>query len=300
VNELPATIALNPTALWALKIALAMIVAAVALHLDRSSLDVLRRVPRAMVAGLISQWLVLPGLTLLLIVLWSPPPAVALGLLLVAACPGGNASNYYCLVARANPALSIALTTVSTVFTPLTLPLLFAVGVAILGLSATGATPTVAVVPLLLELMLILVLPLLLAFVLRRHAASLADRVRLPMRRLAGLMLVGIVVAGLVQAPLRQIDHASLWGLVAVHNALALAAGYGVGALARLAEAERRTLAFETGLQNAGLGLVIILTHLGGVFEMALVAAIWGLWHLVSGAGLALLWSRFPPEEKGA
>lgn len=296
--DAPTTITLNPVALLALKVALGMIVAAVALNLDRAHVAVLRRAPRALLAGLLSQWLVLPGLTVALILLWSPPPGIALGLLLVAACPGGNASNYFCLVARANPALSITLTTVSTLLTPLTLPLLFAAGTAIVGLSATATAPKVAVLPLLVELLLIIVLPLGLALLLRRQTPALADRVRRPLRRFAALILLGIVIAGLMQAPVRQVDTMGLWALVALHNALALAAGYTVGALARLQEAERRTLAFETGLQNAGLGLVIILTHLGGVFEMALVAAIWGLWHLVSGAGLALLWSRFPPAER--
>lgn len=285
---------------WLLGVALGFIVFAVALHLDRRDLVQLRRQPRAAVLGLAGQWLLLPLLTVGLIALLSPPPGIAAGMLLVAACPGGSMSNYFCLQAQGNVLLSVALTTVSTALAALTLPLIFSVGTTLLpALASTTDIPRVAFLPLLRDLAVILLMPLLLGLLVQSRLPLAARRMRRPLRRSAGALLMLFIALALLDQRTTLMALGGqllpLLGLVALHNGLALAGGYGLGALGGLAEAERRTLALETGLQNAGLGLVVAFTHFGGAGGMVVVVSLWGIWHLISGALVSWAWARRSP-----
>jgi BASS family bile acid:Na+ symporter len=284
----------SPESLRALNLALGFLMLAVALFLERADLVALRRQPRAIAAGLFAQWLLLPALTVALILLLRPPTGVALGMLLVAACPGGNVSNYLTLIARGHVALGVGLTTVSTLAAALTLPLLFALSSRVI--AATGPALQVDALGLARSALLLIVLPISLGLLLRWRAPRLALAIRVPLRRLAGAVLIGLIAVSLVQQREALVNYApSLIGWVVLLHALASAGGYGVGALAGLAEADRRTIALETGIQNAGLGLVLIFSFFDGHAVMALVAATWGIWHLIGGGLLALYWSRRPP-----
>lgn len=286
---------------WLLGVALGFIVFAVALHLDRRDLAQLRRQPRAAALGLTGQWLLLPLLSVGLIALLSPPPGIAAGMLLVAACPGGSMSNYFCLQAHGNVLLSVALTTVSTAMAALTLPVIFSLGTTLLpALSTTAEVPHVAFLPLLRDLAVILLLPLLLGLLMQTRLPRAARRMRAPLRRAAGALLVLFIVLALLdqRATLTALGPQllPLLGLVILHNGLALAGGYALGALGGLAEPERRTLALETGLQNAGLGLVVAFTHFGGAGGIVVVVSLWGIWHLISGALVSWAWARRRPR----
>ena len=89
-----------------------------------------------------------------------------------------------------------------------------------------------------------------------------------------------------------QASIASLFSVVVVHNLAALVTGFGVALLFGLGLAERRTLSIETGIQNSGLGLLLIFSFFDQNKGMAVVAALWGIWHLISGMSLALFWSK--------
>jgi bile acid:Na+ symporter, BASS family len=123
-----ALVQFSPESLWVLNFALAFLMFATSLFIERRDLDVLRTRPRSVLVGVGSQWLLLPALTVALILLLRPPPDMALGMLLVAACPGGNASNYLCLLARGNIVLSVGLTAISTLGAAVMTPLLFMAG----------------------------------------------------------------------------------------------------------------------------------------------------------------------------
>jgi bile acid:Na+ symporter, BASS family len=291
-----ASFTFSPESLRALNLALAILMLSVALFLERRDLQTLRQQPRALVAGLAAQWLLLPALTLALVLLLRPPTGIALGMLLVAACPGGNVSNYLTLIARGNVALGVGLTTISTLAAALTLPLLFALTAGVI--AQEGPVLRVDAVDLMRSAFLLIVLPIALGLLLRWRAPRLALALRVPLRRLAGAVLIGLIAVSLVQQREALFSYlTSLLGWVVLMHALATAGGYALAALAGLAEAERRTLALETGIQNAGLGLVLIFTFFDGQAVMALVAATWGVWHLIGGGLLALVWSRRPPSQ---
>ena len=132
-------------------------------------------------------------------------------------------------------------------------------------------------------------------FIAHRYAA-LAGKVHGPMRNFSLLVLVGFVLAAL----------ALNWGfflqygrfvvvVVFIHNALALASGYGLARAAGLAERDCRAVAFETGIQNSGLGLVLVFNFFGGLGGMAIVTAWWGIWHIVAGMALSTFWMQRVP-----
>ncbi|PLS20430.1 bile acid:sodium symporter family protein [Neptunicoccus cionae] len=290
------TIMLNfsPASLMALNAILAVVMFSIALDLR---VDDFRRVlvaPKALIVGLVSQFLLLPALTFLLVLVTTPRPSIALGLILVAACPGGNISNFITHRAGGNAALSVSMTAFATVGAVLLTPLniafwggLYAPTRAVL--QATAIDP----VQVAITVTLMLLLPLALGIALNARKPALAGRLRKPMQ----LASMGIFVAFIVLA------LAANWGfflqfawfvagLVVLHNALALAGGFSLASLARLSPYDRRAITIETGIQNSGLGLVLIFGFFGGLGGMAVVAAFWGIWHAISGIALASLFNR--------
>ena len=140
---------------------------------------------------------------------------------------------------------------------------------------------------------LMLVLPLILGIYLNSRQPKLADRVRRPMQNLSMLIFLAFVVLALAANWSFFLQFAPyVGGLVVVHNAIALAAGYGCASLAGLSDYDRRAVTIETGIQNSGLGLVLIFGFFDGLGGMAVVAALWGIWHAISGLCLAQIMSR--------
>jgi BASS family bile acid:Na+ symporter len=217
-------------------------------------------------------------------------------MILVAACPGGNISNFMAMNADGHVALSVTLTAVSTVAaiacTPLNLalwgglyapaaPLLRAVDVSFWNVFQTVT--------------LILGAPLLAGMAVRHGAPAVALRLSRVMQGLSIVLFAAIVGVALARNFTSLIGHlGTVFGLVLVHNAAALAAGYGLSAAAGLPVRDRRTLAIETGIQNSGLGLILIFNFFGGLGGMALVAGWWGIWHIVSGLALSSFWRAQP------
>ncbi|MFD3190133.1 bile acid:sodium symporter family protein [Sedimentitalea sp. HM32M-2] len=289
-------VALNfsPGSIALLNLILAVIMFAVAIDLKPADFQRLRRAPLPLMIGLASQFLLLPALTFLLVLATAPPPSIALGLILVAACPGGNISNYITHRAGGNAALSVSMTAVGTVgailLTPLNLAFwggLYPPTQAIL--RATMVDPqTVAV-----TVGLVLILPLVLGITLNDRRPDLSSRLRRPVQGLAFAIFLAFVLLTLVgNWQTFRLYAGSVAALVLLHNALALGGGYGFAALTGQSVPDRRAIAIETGIQNSGLGLALIFAFFGGLGGMAVVAAFWGLWHAVSGLVLAALLRR--------
>jgi BASS family bile acid:Na+ symporter len=282
--------------LQVLNVALGFVMFAVSLGIEPDEIRRLRHTPRAVAAGLLSQWVALPLVTLGLILLLRPHPGIALGMILVAACPGGNMSNYFCMLARANTALSVGLTTVATLGAALMTPLIFAACARALPELTAQVGVQVSWVDMVRSTLLLIALPVALGALLRHYKPGVAGAIQRPSQWLSGLLLVGFIGGALVTNRVAfgmYVGHVA--GLVAIHNGLALLIGYLIAWAAGLDEPERRTIAIETGIQNSGLGLVLIFSFFDGHGPMAVVAAWWGVWHLISGGTLAAIWSRRPP-----
>jgi len=286
----------SPGSLMLLNAILAVVMFSIALDLSPAQFRALARAPRPVIAGFLSQFLALPAATYLLVLALEPRPSIALGLMLVAACPGGNISNFLTHRAGGNTALSVSLTALATlgavVLTPLNIALwggLYAPTRAIL--QATAIDP----VQVLVTVVVLLAVPLALGMMLNARNPGVAARIRRPLQTLSMVIFVAFIVAALAANWGYFLDLAGLVaGLVIAHNALALALGFGVATLFSLTSADRRAITIETGIQNSGLGLILIFAFFGGLGGMAVVAAFWGMWHAISGLALALVWGRRP------
>jgi bile acid:Na+ symporter, BASS family len=301
-----AAIFLGQEGLGALTASLALVTFGVALHLRPANFLQVWEQPRAVLTGLGSQFVLLPALTVLLVHLWRPPESVGLGMLLVACCPGGNISNYLSLLARANAALSISMTATGSllalVLTPLNMQLWTRalprasqqLPEALIQSGQDGAAAGLAVQvqldpwQMMLSLGLMLVLPLVAGMLLNGRAPDTAARLRRPLSRLSLVIFAAMVLIAVFSNTDIFFQYASrILGLVVVHNVLAFGAGWALARLLGLGSADTRAIALETGIQNAAVALVLVYAHFQGLGGMVLVAAFWGVWHLVAGLALA-------------
>lgn len=285
--------------LWILNISLAFIMFGVALNLRVNHFKDIFNRPVPVFAGLLSQFLLLPALTFLITLLLKPPPGIALGMILVASCPGGNVSNFLTLMAKGNAALSVTLTAFSSTLAFIATPLNFGFW-ASLNPETAGFLKDIALDPfdMVLSLAVILALPLSLGLWLAEKRPNFAQKINRPMRIFSLLIFAGFVSVAFAGNFDYFVDYIHVvFFLVLAHNGLALVLGYGLGWALRLDEADRRCLSIETGIQNSGLGLFLIFAFFGGAGGMALITAWWGLWDLVSGLAIAWTWSRFKVKK---
>lgn len=284
----------SPSSLLLLNAILAIVMFSVALDLRPGDFARLARAPRPLLAGLASQFLVLPAVTFLLVLAARPQASIALGLILVAACPGGNISNFITHRAGGNAALSVSMTAIATVGAVLLTPFNIAFWGSLYAptrdiLRATHIDP----VQIAITVSFMLVLPLCLGVLLNTRRPQVSGRIRKPMQALSMAIFTGFIVLALAANWEFFIGYAlAVAFLVVLHNALALATGFSVATLARLTPFDRRAVTIETGIQNSGLGLILIFGFFGGLGGMAVVAAFWGMWHAISGIVLARLMAR--------
>jgi BASS family bile acid:Na+ symporter len=266
----------------------------VALELKTENFKQVFRTSTPVITGLISQFILLPAVTFLLVVLIKPPAGIALGMLLVAACPGGNVSNFFSMMSKGNVALSVSITAISTmlsvVMTPFNLAfwssmyaptneILEAVNLDILSIVST--------------ISLVLIIPLFGGMIVREKKPEWALKISGPIRKVSLLIFGAFVVIALAANFQQFVNYISVIVLlVAIHNALAFGTGYLSSFIARLPEEDRRAITIETGIQNSGLGLVLVFDFFQGLGSMAIITAWWGIWHLLSGLAVSWFWSK--------
>ena len=278
--------------LWTLNLALALVMYGIALDIEIKQFKVLLQTPKLVLVGLLSQFILLPALTFLFVLWMKPPPSVALGLFLVAACPGGNVSNFMSHLAKANTALSITLTAFATVLSVIMTPLNFQ-WYASLYEPTEVLLRSISVEPadLFKVVGLLLVFPLALGLYTRYRFKSIAVRLKKilkPLSLILFIVLVGMALASNWEAFQKYATQFA--DLVIFHNTLAILLGFMIAAVFRLDRYSRRSIAIETGIQNSGLGLLLIFSFFDGLGGMAIIAALWGVWHLISGLLLGLFW----------
>lgn len=273
---------------------LAFIMFGVALNMTLEDFKRVIYYPKAFVTGLFSQTILLPLFTVALIAFWQPPPSVSLGLMLISACPGGNISNFATALAKGNVALSITLTSVVTLLSIVTTPLGFALWPKILpGLQDYVQKIEVNHWLMFKAIIQLILLPLTAGMLFKQWQPRVTLRILRPIKTLSLLIFIGFIVAALAGNLKNIQDHLHhVLALVFVHNGVAYMLGYYSSRLARLPEADARAISLETGIQNSGLGLVLIFNFFPTLGGMILVAAWWGVYDLISSLVLALWWSR--------
>ena len=277
--------------LW-LNAVLALMMFGIALNLRWSDFQRVLRYPKGVLTGLVAQFLLLPACTFAATMLLPIPAEIALGLILVASCPGGSFSNIVTYLAGGNAALSVSMTAVASLAATLLTPFNFML-YASLNPNTAALLQSIAVPAeqLYLVVGLVLALPLALGLVVGRAAPDWSVRMEPWFRHGSLLALFGFVALALANNWLQFMADADWYLLaVAVHNAFALALGYAAARLMRLDRPDQRAITFEVGLQNSGLGLGIIFTFFSGLGDMAIIAAGWGIWHLIAGMSLCFFW----------
>jgi bile acid:Na+ symporter, BASS family len=299
MNELDAVrLNFSPESLVALDVILAFVLFGVALDMRVADFKGILTSPRGTLIGLLAHSVLLPAVAFALTMLLQPAPSIALGMILVASCPSGNISNFLVNYGHGNTALSVTIAAFSMlgsiVFTPFNLsfwgelnphtrPILHAVT-----LSPWEVFGTIVV---------LLAIPTALGMYTAQHWPTLAQRVRRPLRLLSLVFFAAFVVGALIMNWDFFLKFERVVLFVFLLNAFALLTGYLTARAARLPEADRRAVALEVGIQNSGFGLVLVFNFFGGLGGMAIVAAWWGIWHIVVGTSLATWWRRHPPTS---
>ena len=299
-----------------LNIVLAFVMFGVALGIKPATFVDIIKNPKSILTGITCQLILLPALTLILIMICGDwiSPMIALGMILVASCPGGNISNFITSLSRGNSELSVSLTAFNTAACIFTTPLNFAFwGKMYLNFAGNrniGVLPELQI-PLgdiFQSIFIIMGIPLILGILCGQYLPKVAKVLKKPLQHLSIIVFIAMVIIifkGNFDVFMQAIRYIFL--IVLIHNLLALGIGFGTSTLMKLPYKDRRTITIETGIQNSGLGLSLLLNpnispgvgawaNNGG---MLVITAWWGVWHIISGLTLAFVWRLRGRKEAG-
>lgn len=297
-------------------IILAFVMFGVALGIKVQTFKEVFKNPKSVIVGMLLQWVALPAITCLVAIILNPviTPMVAIGMLLVASCPGGNISNFMSSLSKGNVELSVSMTAITTAFAPLVTPFTFWFwGTLYCRFAAVrNDIPTLEIpfMDMLEQILLILGLPIIAGVLFAHYFPNASKRIMKPAQILSILLFIGMVAVSLTQV-LTALE--SKWAVYAsilcalvvviIHNASALSTGYFGSGLMKLPPLDRRSLTIEVGIQNSGLGLALLFnpaifdpalwSHNGG---MVIITALWGIWHIVSGLTISSIFRRQKTE----
>jgi len=294
---------LNAGGMNTINIVLAFVMFGVALGIKpRMFVDVFKK-PKSVLLGMLCQLVLLPAFTCGLAILFGGwiSPMMGLGMILVAACPGGNISNFMSSLGKANIELSVSLTAISTALAVLMTPFNFWLwGNIYLDNAAVAADVPHLVIPLwdvFKTIFILLGIPLTLGILCSQYLPKVANALKKPLQWISIVFFFAMVILSFrsnMDAFLQCVKYIFL--VVLIHNLLALTIGYSVGTIAKVPFRDRRTLTIETGIQNSGLGLALMLgTSLFADFPphggMLVITAWWGIWHIIAGLTVATVFN---------
>jgi BASS family bile acid:Na+ symporter len=291
-----------------MNITLAVIMFGVALEIKLQHFKNILNFPKSFILGFGAQFIVLPALTFLLVIILHPPASVAMGMILIAACPGGNISNFISSLSKANVALSVSLTAAATLSATLLTPLNYAIyGNLFVEYSERALHLNIPIEidfwQMAQTVFILLGLPLIVGMWVGNRFPEFTAKYLKPIK-ISSVVLYLIFIFGALFANLEHFGSSILviGFIVLLLNAQTLFTGFLVGTIGKVSRADRRTLSIETGIQNSGLALILIFNPklFGGNGGMAFMAAWWGIWQMVSGLVLAFFLSRIklPAEAK--
>ena len=289
----------------ALNIVLAIVMFGVALGIKpKTFIDILKN-PRSVIIGMVCQLILLPALTFLLTITFKSvlTPMISLGMILVAACPGGNISNFITSLCKGNSELSVSLTAINTALCVFTTPFNFSFWGSMYIRFADKRIPdlpelSIPIGDIFVTIFILLGIPLVLGVLCGHYLPKITKALKKPMQYLSVIFFVGMVViafAGNFNAFVKCIFY--IFTIVLIHNLLALGIGFGTSTLLKTPFRDRRTITIETGIQNSGLGLALLLNP--KIFDpvvwannggMLVIVGWWGIWHIISGLALASSW----------
>ena len=285
---------------WILRCILGFIIFGVALDMTKDDFRKVLTQPAPVLIGLLFQFLCFPALSFLLIYIFHQfvpqyyYPSVALGMILVAACPGGNMSNFFTHLANGNTALSVSMSAISTLAAILMTPLNFSLWGSMTPEShELMQSVNININDMLVSIAMLIGIPLSLGMSIRHYNKEFAISIHKPMKYFSIFFFILLILFAFYLNIDLFLSYIHIFSLVVlIQNGLALALGYWGARLANQNHTNAKTISIEVGIQNSGLGLILFFeffSHLGG---MGLIIAWWGIWHMISGLGLSYYWSK--------
>ena len=291
---------------------LAFVMFGVALSIRVSTFKSILKNPKSVIIGLLMQWFALPALTCLLAIMLNPiiTPMVALGMILVASCPGGNVSNFLSSLSKGNVELSVSMTAITTLFASIITPFNFWFwGTHYCKFaSIRNKIPTLDIPfsEMLSQIILILGIPIVLGLICSHYFPKFSKKIIKPSQVLSIICFIAMVIVSMTQVlsgfEQRWDVYAAILSalvIVVIHNLTALVIGYYGGKVAKLPKKDCRTLSIEIGIQNSGLALALLFNP--AIFDpgqwksnggIVIIAALWGIWHIISGLGISYKFRR--------
>lgn len=284
---------LNTGGLMIMNASLFFIMFGVALELTIQDFKDLAKNPKSTLGGVFSQFIFLPAITFLFILILKPQPSLALGMMMVAACPGGNISNFFSQLAGGNIALSVTMTAIATLMAIFATPLNFMFWASMYGpTNEILREVSLDLFEVFRIVVIILGIPLVLGMLLRHFKESLALKLTKWIKGFGIIFFAGFIFVAFAMNFDNFVNNVQyVVGYVFVHNALALTGGFTIASILKLSMEDRKSLSIETGIQNSGLGLLLIFNFFEGLGGMALIAAWWGIWHIIMGFTIGWYWS---------
>lgn len=266
-------------------ILLGIVMFGMGMTLKLSDFKVVFTKPKAVIVGILSQFVIMPVLAFVLAFAFQLPAELAVGVILVGSCPGGTSSNVMTYLAKGDVALSVGMTACTTIMAPIVTPLLV--------LLFAGQTVDVDVLEMFLSIVQVVLVPIAAGFLINyffeKVAAACASV--LPLVSVVGISLIIMAVVAANQAKLLTVGPLIIL-VVMLHNVLGYTFGYLVGRALRLTKEQMRTLSIEVGMQNSGLASSLATVHFASMPLAAVPGAVFSVWHNISGAVYANILAR--------
>jgi len=284
----------NPQALSIVNYIIGFIIFGVALDMKLEDFKRVAKMPKAPIVGLFSQFVILPAAAFCLISVIPLAPSIALGVILLASCPGGNLSNFLTNFAKGNTALSVTMSSISTLASVFMLPFNLKLWSSLNPeTAAILQTVDLSFWAIFVTILKILVVPSIAGMLFAKKFPALTMKVKKPFSIGSIVIFSGFIFGALFMNMTHFFNYiGSFFIIVVLTNGVALLIGNVMGHLTRLDKRDTRAITFEIGIQNAALGLVIVFNFFNGMGGMAIICAFWGVWHIVSGLSLATYWAR--------
>ncbi|WP_296243451.1 MULTISPECIES: bile acid:sodium symporter family protein [unclassified Psychrobacter] len=244
--------------------------------------EIIKR-PKPVLIGLIAQFTLMPLIAYFLTIVFNLDPLIAVGVILVGCCPGGTSSNVITFLAKGDVALSVAITSISTLLAPFLTPILLDV--------FAGQLIDIDLVSMMMTITKIVILPILLGVIFHRFLGKKIEFAIdiLPMISVLGISIIIAAVVAVSKATILD-SGVIVFIVVALHNMMGYTLGYLIARLAGFTEKQRRAIMVEVGMQNSGLGAALAATYFNPV--AALPSAIFSVWHNFSGALVANIFAK--------
>jgi BASS family bile acid:Na+ symporter len=274
-----------------LPISLAIIMLGMGMTLIPDDFKRIFKYPKAIFIGLTNQLILLPIVGFLLAILFDLEPIMAVGLMILASCPGGPTSNLITQVCKGNIALSVTLTAFASFISILLIPFILSYALGYFGTN-TAATIQLPIVDTILQIMVITVIPISVGMIIRKYNTIFAKRMEKPMRTASTVIFILVFIAVLIANKNMLIDGMKEVGLVTLLlNIITMALGYFTAKLFKLDIQSRISIMIESGIQNGTLAFVIAASILNNV-EMGIPIGVYAIWMFITGGFLMWYFGR--------